>query len=414
MLGGKEKFAFYSSFARIGQGQGKDSQEGKVRMDILEEYSRHIDKDEIVDLVLRLIEKKTINPPGNEYLAKDIIVSSLKELGAKVEILEKEKGRPNILGRIGEGEPSVAIITHLDVVPAGSGWTTDPFKPQVREGRIYGRGSLDNKGPYAAAWAGVKALLKSSVPLKGSIIIGAVADEERGSHSGMKFLLEKGFSPSFCLIPDGGRLDEAIIGEKGMMWVALRTFGKAAHASTPEEGENAIYKLVNFASSLSRFQFEGEHHAMFGDPTLNLGKIEGGSEAANMVPDRCSGIVDIRYPLGLRQEDIVSQLENLAGQTGSDIKMEVITSKEPHLLTQDHPLAVAFQRVAKDMKLNLRLGTIGGVTIAKDLYFKGIPSIVHSPAEDSVAHQANEYVKVENLVFCAKLWAGVIYELVGG
>ncbi len=383
-------------------------------MEILEKYSRHIDKDEIVDLTLRLIEKKTINPPGNEYLAKDIIVSSLEELGAKVQIFEKEKDRPNILGQIGEGEPSVAIITHLDVVPAGSGWTTDPFKPQVREGRIYGRGSLDDKGPYAAAWAGVRALLKSSLPLKGSIIIGAVADEERGSHSGMKFLLEEGFSPSFCLIPDGGRLDEAIIGEKGMMWVALRTFGKAAHSSTPEKGENAIYKLMNFASSLSRFQFEGEHHAMFSDSTLNLGKIEGGSEAANMVPDRCSGVVDIRYPLGLTQQDIVSQLENLAGKTGSDIKMEVIASKEPHLLTQDHPLALAFQRVARSMKLNLGLGTIGGVTIAKDLYFKGIPSIVHSPSEDSVAHQANEYVKVENLVFCAKLWAGVIYELVGG
>ena len=107
-------------------------------------------------------------------------------------------------------------------------------------------------------------------------------------------------------------------------------------------------------------------------------------------------------------------MENLAGKTGSDIKMEVIASKEPHLLTQDHPLALAFQRVARSMKLNLGLGTIGGVTIAKDLYFKGIPSIVHSPSEDSVAHQANEYVKVENLVFCAKLWAGVIYELVGG
>lgn len=391
-----------------------DSEEAKVKTDVLEKYSRHIDKDEIVDLTLRLIEKETVNPPGNEYLAKDIMVESLEELGAKVEILEKEKGRPNILGRIGSGEPSVAIIAHLDVVPAGSGWRTDPFKPQVQEGRIYGRGSLDNKGPYAAAWAGVKALLKSSLALKGSVIIGGVVDEERGSGSGMRFLLEKGFSPCFCLIPDGGRLDEAVIGEKGMMWVALRTFGKAAHASTPEKGENAIHKLLNFASYLPRFGFRGGHHPMFGDPTLNLGKIEGGSEAANMVPDGCSGILDIRYPLGLGQQDIMSQLENLARKTDSDIKMEVITSKEPHLLAQDHPLVMAFERVARGMRLNVRMGTIGGVTIAKDLYFRGIPSIVHSPAEDSVAHQANEYVKVDNLLLCAKLWAGLVYELVGG
>ena len=73
----------------------------------------------------------------------------------------------------------------------------------------------------------------------------------------------------------------------------------------------------------------------------------------------------------------------------------------------------AFRKAGKRMGMNLRLGTTGGNTIAKNLYFKGVPSITHSPAEEDLAHQANEYVKVDNLVRCAGLWAGVIYELIG-
>jgi len=117
--------------------------------------SSYINSDEIIELTAELIEKETVNPPGNEYLAKEVIVNSLERLKARIEIIEGEKGRPNILGYVGKGEPSVAIIAHLDVVPPGDGWKSNPFSARIRNGRIYGRGALDNKGPYAAAWAGV-------------------------------------------------------------------------------------------------------------------------------------------------------------------------------------------------------------------------------------------------------------------
>jgi len=375
-------------------------------------FFSYIKRDEIIALTAKLIEKKTINPPGNEYLAKEIIVKSLEDLGARIEIIEKEKGRPNILGYIGEGEPSIAIIAHLDVVPIGKGWKDNPFSAQIKDGKIYGRGSLDNKGPYAAAWAAVKAVSKSSLPFKGSIILGAVADEERGSRAGMEFLLKKGFSVSFAIIPDGGRMNEAVIGEKGLIWLKISSQGKTAHASTPEKGENAIYKLVNFLSFLSEYKFKGKFHPLFSEPTLNLGQIEGG-KAPNIVPDKCEAVLDIRYPLGIKSEDILIQLKKLAEKMRLKIEIEIINLSQPHILEKDNLLIGAFRRVGRKMGLNLKLGTTGGNTIAKNLYFKGIPSIIHSPAEEDCAHQANEYVKVDNLVRCAQLWAGVIYELIG-
>ena len=374
--------------------------------------SSYIDSDEIIELTAELIEKETVNPPGNEYLAKEIIVNSLERLKARIEIIEGEKGRPNIMGYIGEGEPSVAVIAHLDVVPPGSGWKSNPFSARISDGRIYGRGSLDNKGPYAAAWAGVKAILESSLPFRGTIILGAVADEERGSRLGMELLLKKGFSPSFAIIPDGGKIDEAVIGEKGLIWLKISSPGKSAHACNPGKGENAIYKMVDFLSAIRDYRFRGDFHPLFSAPTLNLGKIEGG-EAPNMVADKCEAILDIRYPLGMKSRDIVAQLRNLAEKKQLEVEMERVNFSQPHIVKEDSPLVEAFRKAGERMGINLRLGTTGGNTIAKNLYFKGIPSITHFPAEEDSAHQANEYVKVDNLVRCAKLWAGVIYELIG-
>ncbi len=374
--------------------------------------SSYVNSDEIVELTAELIEKETVNPPGNEYLAKEVIVNSLERLKARVEITEGEKGRPNILGYFGEGEPSVAIIAHLDVVPAGSGWKSNPFSARVHEGRIYGRGALDNKGPYAAAWAGVKAILESSLPFKGTIILGAVADEERGSRLGMELLLKKGFSPSFAIIPDGGKLDELVIGEKGLIWLKISSRGKAAHACRPEKGENAIYEMVDFLSAIRNYRFKGDFHPLFNEPTLNLGGIEGG-QVPNMVADKCEAILDIRYPVGMKSNDIFTQLKNLAKEKNLKIEIERVNLSQPHIVEENSPLVAAFRKTGKRMGMNLRLGTTGGNSIAKNLYFKGVPGITHSPTEEDLAHQANEYVKVENLVRCARLWAGVIYELIG-
>jgi len=377
-----------------------------------EDFSKYLDKEGMIDLACELIKKKTVNPPGNEYLTKDIVISSLKEIGAKIEIIEKDKSRPNILGRIGEGEPSIAILAHMDVVPAGSGWENDPFSPWIKDGKIYGRGAIDNKGPYAAAWAGIKAILKSGLPFKGSIVLGAVADEERGSKMGVEYLLKKGFSPSFCLIPDSGGIREAIIGEKGLLQVRLSTSGISAHGSTPQQGENAIYKMINFLPLLKEFKFKGKYHPAFNEPTLNLGEIRGG-RTPNMVPDECEAILDIRYPLGMDKDNLVQQLKELTKKSGIEVETETIGFNQPHLLKNDDPLISAFRKTAESMGIKMNFGTAGGITVAKNLYFRGISSLSHSPAEGSAAHQANECVKIDNLLFCAQLWAGVIYELLG-
>ena len=377
------------------------------------ELTSHIDREGMLELAGRLIEKNTVNPPGNEYLVKDIIIEYLERIGARVQVFEKAPKRSNVVGFIGKGSPVVAIICHMDVVPPGEGWESDPFSPQVRDGRIYGRGAMDNKGPFAASWAGIKALLDAAIPLKGTIVLGATADEERGSFYGMEYLLQEGFQPDFCIIPDGGRLDKIVIGEKGRIEVHLCTRGKAAHASEPQEGKNAIYKMIDYLGFVKRDGLEGEHHHLFTPASVNLGEIKGG-QAPNVVADSCEATLDIRYPLGMDREGVLSQLRYLASQCGLDVEMGVGDFlAQPHLLDTEHSLVQVFKDVAYTMGMSLCVGTAGGITLAKNLYFRGIPALVHSPATESVAHQANEYVEIDNLITCAKLWAGVAGRLLG-
>ena len=379
----------------------------------LNALSSKVNEEEMIELALKLIEKNTTNPPGNECLVKDTIVEYLGKLGARIEILESAPQRCNILGYIGEGHPVAAIICHMDVVPPGDGWYSDPFSPQVKEGKIYGRGAVDNKGPFAASWAGIKALLDAGITLKGTVVLGAVADEERGSFYGMQYLLNKGFHPDFCVIPDGGSLNQIIIGEKGRMEVFLSAKGKSAHASQPHKGDNAIYRMVNYLNLLKNFNLKGDYHPLFDPPTINLGQIKGG-EAPNIVPDRCYATLDIRYPLGMEEKDIIIQLEDLAlrCEGGIEIKKRDF-SVRPHLLDVNHPLVKVCKDLARSFGISLQAGTMGGITLAKNLYFRKIPAIVHSPTMQPVAHQANEYVEIKNLTICAKLWAGVIARLIG-
>ena len=369
-----------------------------------------VNSEEIVELASSLISRNTTNPPGNEYRVKEIILSSLKELNASIEIIGEEK-RPNILGFIGEGKPIIGILAHMDVVPAGEGWHTPPFSPVLKEGKLYGRGAIDDKGPYACAWQAVKALLKTSKRIKGTIILGAVADEERGSEKGVKLLLQKGFKADFCLIPDGGNLEKMIIGEKGLLWIGITCRGKSAHASTPEKGVNAILKTCQFLEKIKRIKWPSSS-PYFTPPTLNVGKIEGG-EAPNIVPSLCKTIIDIRYPLGLKKEEILSLLRKISeGIPEVQFSWNLIEEAPPHLVNTESFWIKKFEEAAREEGIKIKKTTQSGFTVAKLLNLAGIPSISHLPEKDSTAHQANEFVTVENLVKCARIWARFLNKVV--
>jgi len=386
-------------------------------LDAANKIKSNLDKEEMLNFLFSLIETETVNPPGNEYLLHDIIIKCMKEIGAEVEIISKDEKRPNYIGKIGTGKPSVAILSHMDVVPPGEGWTKHPFQPYEEDGKIYGRGALDNKGSLAASWAGVKALIKSGLKFKGTIYFCAVSDEEMGSDYGVEYLMEKGFKPDYAIVPDSGTIDEAIIGEKGAAWFDLESYGKQAHGSTPELGINSIIKVSKLIADFEKFDFNLKYDNRFTPPTINVGMISGGN-APNIVASRCNVTVDVRYPYGITEEMIKKRLseviENLKKKDKDvDIRLgEIKTRHLPHVIDNENDLVEAFKNTASEIGMPMRFATSSGITVAKILSLNGVPAIAHSPDSDHTWHISDEYVRIENLEKCAVLWATVIYKLI--
>ncbi|HEX8087488.1 MAG TPA: M20 family metallopeptidase, partial [Blastocatellia bacterium] len=210
-------------------------------------FQKHVDRDEIVQIVCDLVRQNTVNPPGNEYLCKEIVSRCMRSLGMEISYYEKEPGRTNVVGRVGGGSRSIGFVSHMDVVPPGEldQWQTPPFEPTIQDERIYGRGTLDDKGSFACAYSACKAFLAEHPNFDGTIYLIAAADEEVGSELGIIYLVEEcGLKFDVAIIPDGGRMDLSIYGEKGILWVEITSAGVQAHGSTPELGRNAIVPLA--------------------------------------------------------------------------------------------------------------------------------------------------------------------------
>lgn len=389
----------------------------KQRSELESKFAKHIDRDDIITIVSSLVRLDTTNPPGNEYLCKEIVASRMKSLGMDVAYYEKQPGRTNVVGRIGKGIRSIGFVSHMDVVPPGEldQWDSPPFEPSIRDGRIYGRGTLDDKGSFACAYSACKAFVAEHTDFDGSIYLIAAADEEMGSELGMIYLVEEcGVRFDVAIIPDGGRMDMSIYGEKGILWIEITSRGVQAHGSTPELGRNAIVPLAELIAEIKTIDLGDEYDAAFDGWTMNVGTIQGGS-STNTVPALAKATLDFRLPGGITKAQVLGKIDEKVAlvsrrSPGADLKMSVLHETEPHVSDKNAVIIRSFDRAARRLGIDMSYSTFGGNTVAKNLYFAGITSVVHYPGDDKLAHVPNEYVVVDELVLGSVLYAEALEE----
>ncbi|OGY79274.1 MAG: hypothetical protein A3B74_00270 [Candidatus Kerfeldbacteria bacterium RIFCSPHIGHO2_02_FULL_42_14] len=383
-------------------------------------YAKHIARKEIIHIVSELVRKNTVNPPGNEYRVKDIITRRMKALGMKVSYHEKKSGRLNIVGTIGKGKKSIAFVSHMDTVPPGDRelWHTDPFTPTLKKGRIYGRGTLDDKGSFACAYSACKAFIAEHLHFDGRIILIAAADEELGSSLGIIYLLNEGLVRfDAAIIPDGGKMNLSIYGEKGVCWIQVTSTGVQAHGSTPALGKNAIEPLAAFVDALKELRLPKKFHPAFDGWTMNVGTITGGI-AANVVPAKTEAVIDFRLPQGITSHDVLKALQRIVTQVKkrypyAKLTLQIQHETQPHIVSLDSEIAQSFHKAAKKLRIPMKYKTFGGNTVAKNLYEKGIPSVVHYPGNDALAHVPNEYVVIDELIQGSILYAETLAQYFG-
>jgi len=380
----------------------------------LQEIEKYMQAEEhrIIDIACKLINTKTENPPGNEFLAAQTVKKVFESLNIPCKTFEKIKNRTNIVGYIGPCEEytfTLLVACHLDVVPAGDGWEKDPFEAYVKNGRIYGRGASDNKGQMASLLSVAKYLKENESRLKGRFLLLGVADEERGSHLGLEYLVnECGINADFAIIPDVAHNMHMIdVTEKGALFLEIVSYGKQAHGSTPEKGINAIWNMIPLLECIKQYKFRYTDHPLHTPPTLNLGSLHGGT-AANIVPATCKAQLDIRYLPEDSSEDIIRDIKKIIkefeARYAAQLDLRVISDQLPTNLMTDNPFVeVIIKHTYAILGFKPRPMGQSGTTVTKQLIQKGIPAVGFGPGDQEEAHASNESISIQELVDFAKI-----------
>ncbi|GAX60788.1 acetylornithine deacetylase/Succinyl-diaminopimelate desuccinylase and related deacylases [Candidatus Scalindua japonica] len=373
---------------------------------------------EIIRLATELIGANTVNPPGNEYLAVDIIKKYFNTHGIKYDIFEKITGRANIIGYIGNGSPTLLVACHMDVVPPGDGWDTDPFNSVVKDNRIFGRGANDNKGQMASMLVLSKLLKENESKLNGSLLVIGAADEEKGSGLGLEYLLDEcGISADYAIIPDVANNMKIIdVGEKGALFLNIISYGKQSHGSTPEKGVNAIWNMIELLNQLKKLRYKCSTHELFSPPTLNLGTITGGA-AHNIVPARCEVKIDIRYLPGETEKEILKKIYEIITSINkhnptAKFDIHVDTHLPPTQVPVDNPLISLISKHTESI-LGIKPIPMGysGVTVSKQLIEKGIMAVGFGPGDEDQSHIANESIEIRELIDFGKIMGLIIFDI---
>lgn len=406
-------------------------------------------------------EKGDDHAPYGVETAKALkyVLDLCRDFGFRTENCENQAG----YAEIGSGDEMIGILCHLDVVPAGNGWTYPPFAGEIHDGRLYGRGAVDDKGPAIACIFAMKELLETGIPLKKRIRIIFGQSEETGDWTDMEYYKQHEELPGYGFTPDADF--PVIYGEKGILQIKLsmeqqksgflavsggyapnvvadqasctvlgaggekmqfQANGKAAHGSTPEEGENAISKLMellqkerdikDFKCPFAEFYMDKIGFALHGEQidcelsdeasgkiTFNAGMIEvreGNVELS----------VDIRYPVTCSEKEVISRIKEQTEAYG--VKVSVSESMAPVYLDKETPVIRALMEVyQEETGDDTPAMTMGGGTYARAM--EGIVAFGPLfPGRECTEHQKDEYILLEDLEKAKEIYKKALYRLV--
>ena len=254
-----------------------------------------------VELLRRLVRIPSPNPPGDTRAIADFVAAEMRAIGcdAGTPAPAAKPAARNAIATLGAGRPVIMLHAHIDTVPIAKNeaekWHVDPYAGVVKDGALYGKGSIDDKAPLAAMMLAMADAAQQGA-LAGTLVLVAAAEEEVGGQLGTKWLADNGYLPSCDFILVGEQTGNKVAtAHKGVMRASVHTHGKAVHATNPNRGVNAIVAMSKVIAALDNYhqQLARRNHPVVGFPTCNIGVIEGGS-TANAVPDACHIQLDRR------------------------------------------------------------------------------------------------------------------------
>ncbi|MCH6268116.1 MULTISPECIES: peptidase [Neobacillus] len=386
---------------------------------------------------------------GNESSAQAILIEKCRQLGLTLDIWEigseelknhpayccdrhDFEGNPNLVAVLKGtgGGKSLILNGHIDVVPVGneSSWERDPFSGHIECGKLYGRGATDMKGGTAALLMALESIIASGIKLKGDVIFQSVIEEESGGAGTLAAVL-RGYCADGAIIPEPTNM-KIFPKQQGSMWFRITVKGKAAHGGTRYEGVSAIEKSLKVIQRLQRL--EKDRNDKISDPLyqkipipipINIGKITSG-EWPSSVPD--TAVIEGRMGVAPNETMQSAQAEmeaclNELNEQDSWFKDHPLTIEWfggrwlPGNMESSHPLmkelSASFREVNGEEPVveASPWGTDGGILSAVG----NTPVVVFGPGTTEIAHDANEYIILDEMFAASEIIALTILKWCG-
>lgn len=361
-----------------------------------------IDEDETLELLRDLIRIPSENPPGQELAKAEHLKGFFERNGVSARLEPVAPERPNVIVELGSRQSPLLVLNgHTDTVPAGEGWTVDPFGAEVRDGRVYGRGACDMLAGVAAMSAAALAVKRSGIELAGRLAIHAVVDEEVDAIGSQQ--VAKTVEADWVIVTESSAGCVEVF-TKGQLNVEIVFRGKAAHSSMPQRGRNAIHDAAAFVMLVEREnEIVAENpYPEVGPATYTVAIAQGGTNGS-IVPAECKLTLDRRLlpteTLADAEADVQRLLDRLAGERpGLDASIKPTLRFPPLPPSEEGRVAAAIQAARKDLYgAETPLSGATGVTDASWYGARGMDAVVYGPGSCPTAHQPDEFVAIDEL-----------------
>jgi len=369
-----------------------------------------------LDLAIELIRRPSITPEDAGCQA--LLCERLAALGFGIEPLPFGEVT-NCWARRGDARPLFCFAGHTDVVPTGplEHWTSDPFDPVIRDGRLYGRGASDMKGSLAAMITATEGFLAAHPDPAGSIAFLMTSDEEGPARDGtvkvIEWLESRGEKIDYCLVgePSSDRQLGDLIknGRRGSITGQLTVHGKQGHVAYPQRAKNPLHACAPALAALIAEVWD-QGNAFFPPTSFQIVNLNMGTGADNVIPGRLEAQFNLRFSTELDTDDIKRRVETILGRRGFDYDLDWHLSGNPFLTPQGALVDVTRAAIAEITGTEPQLSTAGGTSDGRFIAPTGVQVLELGPVNATI-HQIDECVGVQELVQLSRIYGRILEKL---
>lgn len=369
-----------------------------------------------LDLTKQLIACRSVTP--DDAGCQTLMTERLAKSGFNIERLTYGDVS-NLWARRGDSGPVLVFAGHTDVVPPGplEQWHSDPFTPEERNGKLYGRGAADMKGSLAAMITAVETFLEEHTQPKGSIAFLITSDEEGPAVNGTVKVLEhlknRGETIDWCIVGEPSsreRVGDVIKnGRRGSLSGALTVHGRQGHVAYPQLADNPVHRVSAALAELCGTTWD-EGNAFFPPTTFQISNIHAGTGATNVIPGEARIQFNFRYSTETDDRQLRSRVETLLDKHGLNYSLEWELSGKPFLTDRGELIDATEQAIKEVTGYATELSTAGGTSDGRFIAPFGAQVVELGPVNASI-HQIDEHVDIADLETLSKIHQRILVKL---